>query len=98
MKQHQQTELRDVLILALGVPPEDRKVLSGHDKRRLWRLANLISTADEVDLSAEEVVLLKEGIDRAYPWPFIVGQVWDLLDPADEVRPKAQPKETIPAG
>lgn len=96
MEQHQQTELRDVLINALGVPPEDRKSLSGPDKRRRWRLANIISTADEADLSTADIELLKEAVDHAYPWPLIVGQVWDILDPTDEVKPKARPAETIP--
>jgi len=96
MKDKHQAELRDILITALGVVPEDKKSLTGYEKRRRWRLQNRIAEEDTLDLPEEDVELLKSVVDQAYPYPGIVGQVWDLIDPKDEAKAKAQPKETIP--
>ena len=47
-------------------------------------LALRIAGADSVDLSAEDIVLIKERIDLAYAHPGIVLRVHEMLDPPAE--------------
>lgn len=53
--------------------------LSGDEKLKRYQLAVKINGGGEVDLTAEEIALLKLLIGRAYP-PLVVGQAYLLLE------------------
>ena len=55
--------------------------LPGTEKVRQATLAQKIHTEGSVDLSAEDITMLKDRIGRAYS-PLAVMQAWQLLDPA----------------
>lgn len=55
--------------------------MPGEQKAKFFELAVAIHGAKEpLDLSVEDVALLKERVGRAYP-PIIVGRAWAMLDP-----------------
>ncbi len=57
------------------------KELSGKDKVERYELAKKIHNSKGlVDLTVEEVALLKELVGRIYP-PITVGQAFEILDP-----------------
>lgn len=73
-----------IAVNALLTPYEDERNLSGDDKVKRFRLAQAIHGADdEIEVTAEQVTLLKTLIAKAYT-PLIVGQAYDLLE-ADPV-------------
>lgn len=49
---------------------------------QLYTLAHRVKDGGEVDLPAEDVALLKSRVERHY-MPWVVGQVWDLLEGTD---------------
>jgi len=59
----------------------DETNLSGEDKIKRYTLARKIEDNKKVDLSAEEIALLKKLIAKSYN-PLITGQSWHMLDPA----------------
>ena len=59
----------------------DETNLSGEDKIKRYALARKIEDNKKVDLSAEEIALLKKLIAKSYN-PLITGQSWHMLDPA----------------
>jgi len=52
---------------------------SGVDKVKKFDLAQRIYKSDEVDLTAEEISLIKERVGESFP-PIVVGQIWNLLE------------------
>ena len=52
---------------------------SGIEKVKKYELAKKIYTSDEVELTAEEISLIKETVGENFA-PVIVGQVWNLLE------------------
>lgn len=86
--------LKDICINALLLElPEQR--LDGREKYKRYRLAMKIEDSDEIDLPAEDIVLIKDCIAKVYT-PLIMGRTWDMLDPEDEARPRQEPVPTIP--
>jgi len=61
---------------ALLFPVKDDK---GEDKAKKYLLAVKCYGAEEIDLTPEEAVLIKECISLSYP-PIVVGQAWAILD------------------
>ena len=61
---------------------EADKGSNGEQKLRYYNLANKIQSGGEVDLTAEEVVLLKERIGTICP-TLIVGKMFEILDPRE---------------
>ena len=76
----QKVTLRTVFVNALMIPVEKD---TGVDKVAKYSLAIDIQKNDEVVLSAEQIVLLKEAIAKPYG-PVIVGQVYAILDGKEE--------------
>jgi hypothetical protein len=73
-----------VNILSAGTPAEQPPP-SGEEKAKRWVLATTLqATAGEQDLTAEEVVMIKKVVGLAYQQPFIVGPIFNLLDPPKE--------------
>lgn len=66
---------------ALMLPFEDERNLSGEEKVRRLKLAQRIHGADEADLVAEDVTLIKRLIAKGYA-TLPSARAWELLDPA----------------
>lgn len=52
---------------------------SGVEKVKKYDLASRIFKEDEVELSVEEISLIKERVGEVFP-PLITGQIWKLLE------------------
>ena len=50
------------------------------EKVRRFRLAQKVTNGGTLDMSLEDLVLLKEIIGKAYP-PLVVGRAFEILDP-----------------
>lgn len=61
----------------LGPTKED---LDGNEKMKRYKLAYKIENQQEIDLSVDELKLLKDLIGK-HPSPLVVGQCWEMLDP-----------------
>lgn len=73
--------LRDILVNALNAP-DNKTNPDGKEKQRRYHLAQKIWGALEpIDLSVDDLSLLKTLVANVYPSPMIVGQVLDILDP-----------------
>ncbi len=73
--------LRSVCVNALTVPEAPGAAVSGEEKLKRYMLAQRIYGEDEVDLTAEQVTLIKTLVSVSYG-AIVSGQVWLLLDPA----------------
>lgn len=51
---------------------------TGVDKMKKWELAQRVFKQDEVEVSIDDVKIIKDRIGELYP-PLIVGQVWKIL-------------------
>ena len=72
--------LRSACCEALLVGHRADTDLPAEEKVGRWRLATRIARKDEVDLTAEEVALVKDLIARRYS-AAVVGPAWEMLDP-----------------
>lgn len=86
--------LKTICVNALQFQEKD---VSGSEKMKRYRLATKIyGTKDsediEMDLSAEDITMLKDLINKSYPSPIVVGQAWDILEQADEPPKKKEKK------
>jgi hypothetical protein len=71
--------LRKILVNALMIPAEKD---TGTQKVMKYMLAMDIQKNDEVEVTPEQIVLLKNAV--GYPYgPLVVGPVWNLLDGKD---------------
>lgn len=76
--------LRDATTNALLSAHEDEKNLAGKDKALRYHLAMRIYGAKSpILLKSEECTLIKDLTGKAY-LPLIVGQVWEIIDPAEK--------------
>lgn len=76
--------LLNVLINTLKVPGPNGQMdeqVDGETKVRMFLLAQRIGRHTTVDLTAEDVTLLKDRIAKAYP-ALLTARVWELIDPA----------------
>jgi len=86
--------LRKACERALLDTPADPKTgrqeqIPADDKLKRWGIAQRIHSSNGViDLSAEEIVLLKELINKKYPSPLTVAQAYEALDPTGEDKKK----------
>ena len=69
--------VKDVCINALLSPKMDDSEKVKWDKYELYK--RLKTAKDVVELSAEEIVLLKQAIGKTQP-PLIMGQAWEVLE------------------
>lgn len=78
--------LREVITNSLLAPPPQgqRDQMEGAEKARRYYLAMEIHKANkQVELSVDDIKLIKDEIGRVYP-PLIVGQAYEILDPPKE--------------
>jgi len=64
-----------------NVDPRQGEVrkMDGEQKMRAYSLATEIMKYDEIDLKAEDIVFIKEGMEKIYS-PLIFGQVCNILE------------------
>jgi hypothetical protein len=76
--------LKSVCTSALLFQDPSSPPISGDQKFLRWELAKRIhGEKDHVDLSAEEVSLLKEAVNRIYA-PLIYGRLCEAIDPKEK--------------
>lgn len=74
------TTLKDVTLQALLAVLQDEQNLGGEEKAKRWLLAmRIYSNQEDIDLMAEDVVIIKRLIGKAYG-PLFVGQAWEMLE------------------
>lgn len=66
---------------ALLIPAKGDDQLTGAAKVKLFMLASRLHGKESADLTAEDVVLVKERVGRLFT-PIVVGRVWAAIDPA----------------
>lgn len=71
--------LKSICCNALTVIFQDEQGLSGEEKAKRGLLAMRIYANTEIDLTVEEVALIKKLIGKAYG-PLIVAQAWNMLE------------------
>lgn len=83
--------IRDVATNALTAETQDNTKLDGKEKIKRFRLAERIYGCKEpIKLSAEDIVLVKEQINKIYGIT-VTTRAWDILDGNDEEVPAAAP-------
>jgi len=68
--------VKTLLVNAVLAPTKDEK---GVDKVRKYELAKMIFKGGEVDLTPEDIVLIKKQVGDNFA-PIVVGQVFEMLD------------------
>ncbi len=72
--------LRTVAVNALVATFQDEASLPGEEKLKRWGLALKIKDSpDPVELSAEEITLVKKLIGKGYG-TIVVGQAWQMIE------------------
>jgi len=68
--------LKMAIVNGLLSPVQNEK---GVEKVKKYELARKVYSSDEVDLTAEEITLIKERVGETFA-PVIVGQCWEALE------------------
>jgi hypothetical protein len=68
--------LLSAAVVAMTMPDQEA---AGEEKQRRYELAQKLFSG-EVEMTIEEVALLKRLIAKAYPSPLVAGQAWHLLE------------------
>ena len=71
--------LKDICLNALLAEFPDEKP-NGMENMKRYLLAKKVQLANDIELKAEEVVLIKELVGRAYNSPLVVGQAYHFLE------------------
>jgi len=67
------------MAIANALLAPSKKEDSGVDKIKKYELAKKVHSSDEVDLDENEIKLIKDSAEKAFPLPLIVGQINELL-------------------
>jgi len=59
--------------------PVQNKNESGVEKVKKYELAKKVYANDEIDLTAEEITLIKQRVGEVYA-PLLVGQIFEMLE------------------
>lgn len=73
------TTLGDISCIALQASFPDEQSLEGKEKFNRFKLAVKLSNGGEIDLSSEDVALIKKLIGKAFT-NVVVGRAWEILD------------------
>ena len=71
--------LRSVCCAALTATYQDEPNLSGEEKVRRFELARLLYREEQLDMTIEDVALLRVLVAKGYG-PIVVGPAWEALD------------------
>lgn len=77
------TTLAAVACTALSAQFADEANLAADEKYRRYKLGCKLADGGAVDLSVDEIAMLKKLIGRAFS-PLIVGRSFDVLDPPSQ--------------
>lgn len=91
--------LRAIIQQALGGHVKGDDTMSDDDRYKLYRLGKRLN-AEEVNLSAADVVTINNRVSRHYASAYVYGQVKDLLEPPEEDEqavPQAKPNGSAEA-
>lgn len=70
------------VVLCNALEAVDNNKPSGEEKSKRYKLVKKLWSAPAViDLSVDDLSMLKNRVADSYPSPLVVGQVWELLDP-----------------
>lgn len=72
--------LQSVVVLALTTPIRSDESIDINSKLSSYRLACKLAINEEVDITAEDIVLIKERIGKVIQNVVVIGRVFDLLD------------------
>jgi len=75
--------LKTACFNVLGATIKGEENLSGKDKMKRFELAMKIKDSGEINLTSEEITLLKELIGKMYG-TLIVGRCYEILDPKED--------------
>ena len=70
--------LKIAIVNALLSPVE--KEIGTEKVKKLKLAIRVYEATDEIDLTAEEIVLIKERVNSSYPLPLVVGRVFEMLE------------------
>lgn len=91
--------LRAIIQQALGGHVKGDEGLSDDERYKLFRLGKRLN-AEEVSLSAAEIVTISNRVSKHYASAYVYGQVKDLLEPPvedDQPVPQAKPNGSAEA-
>lgn len=74
--------LGSLLMRSLLVPMRGDETMDGAEKVRLAMLAHRMHGVKSIELTAEEVTLLKDRTGKTYLLPLVVMRIWQAIDPA----------------
>lgn len=75
--------LRAVIQGALGAPIKGDDTMSDDERLKLYRLGKRLN-ADQVTLSAADIVTITKRVGKHWASAFVFGQVCDLLEPPED--------------
>jgi len=78
-REKDKTFLKQVAVDVLQLTFQDETSLSGEEKAKRWLLATRIYANSDVDLTIDEVSLIKKLIGKAFG-PIIVGPAFEILE------------------
>lgn len=96
-EQDAELNLGGVAVSALLLLRQDESNISGEDKFKRYKLAERLTSGGVIDVSVEELALLKKLIGAMYQ-PIVVGAAFDLLerDPLAAAQPD-EPAQDVAA-
>lgn len=83
---------KDIVVASLLATYQDEPALKGEDKYKRWKLADKIQAGNDVELTTEELVLIKTLVGK-YATPMAIGPIYNAIEndkPLDET-PKDKP-------
>ena len=71
--------LKSVIVNALTMLGKNDESMTGPDKFVLYTIAQVVHKGGDIELTAEEIVKIKERVGKFYT-PIVVGNVFNLLE------------------
>ena len=72
--------LQSISVLALTTPVRSDESVDINRKLSLYRLAQRLTLDEEVDVTAEDIVLIKDRISKVIQNVVVIGRAFDLLE------------------
>jgi hypothetical protein len=82
--------LRFAVVEALGTGFSGDERATGEEHVNRWLLATTIKAGRESALKADELVLIKSCVVKRWAAPFIVAQIYALIDPGERAKAEAR--------
>jgi hypothetical protein len=82
-KGEERMTLRFAVVEALGGAYPGEEAVLGEERVSRWSLATKIKDGSPSGLKAEDTALIKKLVNKRWPQPFIVGQIYGLIDPGE---------------